>query len=502
MKHILILILFFTFSLPGKAQVENSSSTTLTCDPFNPEDTTGQMVWELVNRYEIYSHFAKENEMRGNKSYAEGLKSLFNEQAMVPNDLNPTSLEQLLQQVSIKDYASSGLAKGGQKFFLVTEKKLFEASRSTDSEDYIGYVRVFKIFSDTARLKKEYDLGVMYEMEIRLWGDSLQAEISNITLVDNKIYEHYMLSGFGYHGNSDLLITNNISSLLTYKEPPKPKVPKQTKSGFFLHGGYLFTNYLYPENITGNQNPNTSYSGTEYGYVAGLQYQKVYGEKGFFGILFGVEYEIDYYDFEYNNIRLNYTLDCDGNTLKDLEGNLYESKQVDVSSYAEKGEISLIRPEVGLFFNLGLGKGANLQLFGLVGNAFISSKSYDATATVSYTGYANGLELTDRPELGFYNDLQVDFSNDLANLQGFMFYRLGASLDLNLSKWLAFSILGEYRGSMTYALRFREFNCAFLDPNDPRTFVSKFDYTNVSRFYDAFGIQAGFKIYIKEKKKQ
>jgi hypothetical protein len=83
-----------------------------------------------------------------------------------------------------------------------------------------------------------------------------------------------------------------------------------------------------------------------------------------------------------------------------------------------------------------------------------------------------------------------------------MFYRLGATLDINLAKWLAFSLMGEYRGSMTYAMRFREFNCAFLDPADERTFVSQFDYLNKSRFYNAIGVQAGFKIYIKEKKKQ
>jgi hypothetical protein len=500
MKHLLTFALLFAFVVQSFAQGQDLNANKIVCDPFNPEDTTGQIVWDLVNSYEKHSHFARESEMRGNKSYAEALTKLFNDQAMVPNDLG--TFEQLIQKVSIADYAAAGLGKGGQKFFLVTEKKPFEATRAPESDDYIGYLRVFKIFSDTARLGKEYDLGLLYELEIRLWGDSLQAEISNITLVDNKIYERYMLSGFGYHGNSDLLISNNLNKLIVYKEPPKPKVPKQTKSGFFLHGGYLFTNYLYPEAINGNQNPNTSFSGSEYGYVAGLQYQKVYGEKGFFGILFGLEYEMNFYEFQHNNIRLTYTLDCDGNPLKDLEGNPYDSRMVNVSNYSEQGEITFIRPEVGLFFNLGLGKGANVQLFGLVGNAFISSKSYTASATVSYTGFANGLELNNRPELGFYQDKEVDFNGDLANLQSFMFYRLGASLDINLAKWLAFSILGEYRGSMTYALRFREFNCAFLDPADSRTFVSKFDYANASRFYDAFGIQAGFKIYIKEKKKQ
>ncbi len=500
MKHILVFSLFILTSAQSFAQQKNAATNTITSDPFNPEDTTGQLIWNLVNRYETYSHFAREDEMRGNKSYAEGLLSLFNQQAMVPYDLG--TAEQLLQKVSIADYAAAGLSKGGQKFFLVIEKKIFEATRTSEKEDYIGYVRLFKIFSDTARINKEYDLGMMLELEIRLWGDSLRAEISNITLVDNKIYERYMLSGFGYHGNSDLLISNNLNNLIIYKAPPKSKVPKQTKSGFLLHGGYLFTNYLYPEAINGNQNPNTSFSGTEYGYVAGLQYQKVYGEKGFFGILFGVEYEMNAYDFEYNNIQLSYTLDCDGNPLKDLEGNPYDRRLVDVSNSVEQGEITFIRPEVGLFFNLGLGKGANVQLFGLVGNAFIASKSYNAMATVSYTGFANGLELGNRPELGFYEDLEVTFNGDLANLQSFMFYRLGASLDINLSQWLAFSILGEYRGSMTYALRFSEFNCAFLDPADPRTFVSKFDYANASRHYKAFGIQAGFKIYIKEKKKE
>jgi len=55
---------------------------------------------------------------------------------------------------------------------------------------------------------------------------------------------------------------------------------------------------------------------------------------------------------------------------------------------------------------------------------------------------------------------------------------------------------------MTYALRFREFNCAFLDPADERTFVTQMDQLSASRYYDAIGIQAGFKIFIKEKKRQ
>lgn len=500
MKKIVCLLTICLIGLALNAQRLDSSPFKLTCDPFNPEDSTGQLVWNLLNNYEIYSHFGREGEMRGNKTYASQLKSLFDEHAMVTNDLG--TYEQLTQKVTISEYVETGLAKGYQKFLLVAEKKIFEANRSSETEDYIGYVQVFKIFSDTARLKKEYDLGMLYELEIRFWGDSLQAAISNITVVENKVYEKYMLSGYGYHGNSQLLISNNLGRLLTFKEPPKPKEPKQSKSGFYLHAGYLFTDYLNPEAIKGNLNPNTRFSGSEFGYVGGLQYQIGFGDKDLFGILFGVEYELNYYQIDHSDILFEYTLDCDGKPLRDLEGSPYDKKLVEVSSYSENGDITYIRPEVGLFLNLGLAEGFNLQLFGLVGNSFIANKSYKANALVSYTGYLGDFTLSERPELGFYKDLEVEFDNNLQTLQSFMFYRIGATADINLAKWLAFSIMAEYRGSMTYALRFRQFNCAFLDPADSRTFVSQFDYANASRFYNAFGLQAGFKIFIKEKKKQ
>jgi hypothetical protein len=391
-----------------------------------------------------------------------------------------------------------------QPYTLISERNTFTAKRQDTTEEYIGYARVFKVFSDTARLYKQYEKGVMYEFEIRINTDSLTGVISNITLIDNKIYTNYLISGFGYQGNSRMLVSNNLNKLVSYKEPPKPKISKWTKSGFVLHGGYLFTNYLSPERFSNNLNQSTGFSGNEYGYVAGLQYQKVYGDNGLFGILFGVEMEINYYDFNYNALRFEYFTDCDGNPLVDLEGGAYDKKEVLVNNYQETGEMTYIRPEIGLFLNLQLGRASNFQLFGTVGNAFILESNYDATATVSYTGFDQDfpdVPVTE-PNLGFYQDLEVPFSGEHQNLQNFFFYRFGATLDFKLANWLAFSILAEYRGSMTYAMRFREFNCAFLDPADQRTFVSKFDYLNTSRYYNAIGVQAGFKIMIKEKKPQ
>jgi hypothetical protein len=503
MKRLLTtLAILFAFVANMQAQVQaDSTLDVISCNPFNPEDTLGQIVWNLANDYERFGHFGKIEERSARKEYIKQFKTLFAPNTMLPNDLE--GFEQLVQQLSIEKYVEKAATKGYQEYTLISERGTFTASRQDSAEDYIGYARVFKVFSDTARLDKEYERGVMYEFEIRINTDSLSGQISNITLLDNKIYSNFMMAGFGYQGNSRMLVSNNLNKLVKYKEPEKPKVPKWTKSGFFLHGGYLFTNYLSPESFRNNLNQSTSFTGEEYGYVAGLQYQKVYGDQGVFGILFGVEMEINYYDFNHNALKFDYFTDCDGNALVDLEGGPYDKREVNVSSYQESGEITYIRPEIGLFLNLGLGRAANLQLFGTVGNAFVFESKYDATVLVSYTGYQNGIEnpIQDQPNLGFYKDLEVPFSGEHQSLQNFMFYRLGATLDFRLANWLAFSVLAEYRGAMTYAMRFREFNCAFLDPADERTFVTQFDQLSSSRLYNAVGIQAGFKIFIKEKKR-
>lgn len=505
MKKLLSIIAVLCVFVP-KMHAQNQADSTLsviTANPFNPEDTIGQIVWNLANDYETYGHFGMIDQGSVKQQYIEEFKKLFAPNTMLPNDLE--GFEQLVQKVGIDQYAEKANSKGYQAYTLISERGTFTATRQDSAEDYIGYARFFKVFSDTARLDKEYERGVMYEFEIRINADSLTGQISNITLIDNKIYSNFMMSGFGYQGNSRMLVSNNLNKLVSYKEPEKPKVAKWTKSGFFLHGGYLFTNYLSPERFRNNVNQSTSFTGEEYGYVAGLQFQKVYGEKGVFGILFGLEMEINYYDFTHNALRFDYFTDCDGNPLVDLEGGPYDKREASVSSYEESAEITYLRPEIGLFLNLGLGRAANLQMFGTVGNAFLFDNTYDALATVSYSGIKNDVSenpITDRPELGFYKDLEVPFTGEQQALQNFMFYRLGATLDFKLANWLAFSILAEYRGSMTYALRFREFNCAFLDPADERTFVTQMDQLSASRYYDAIGIQAGFKIFIKEKKRQ
>ena len=233
-----------------------------------------------------------------------------------------------------------------------------------------------------------------------------------------------------------------------------------------------------------------------------MQFQKAYGTNGFFGILFGVEYEINYYDFSHKNVTLSYTTDCDGNALTDLEGGVYDRKLADISKYDETGEMHYLRPEIGLFINVPFTSWLGIQFFGTLGNAFVFQNSYAANATVSYSGVKGDYQVENEPALGFYTDKEVEFSGSLNNLQNFMYYRFGASLDINLARWLALSLQAEYRSSLTYAIRFRDYSCIFSDPDDMRSFVSQFDALKESRLYNAVALQAGFKIYLKEKRRQ
>lgn len=496
----MICAVLVLFAVPKHILAQGVVLDSVVCDPYNPEDTVGEVVWNLLNDYDRFGHFGYATERKAKKEYVEAFKNLFVPLTMVPNDLE--GVEQIIQTKNIHEFINVGARKGYVPYTLIAEKTEFKGAKGEDDTVFTGYVRLFKLFSDTARIGKEYELGVYYELEIQLNTSSLRAWISNITLIDQQLYTNFLLNAFGYQGNSQIMLSYNLNKLIGYKEPPKPKVAVLTKSNYHVHAGYVATDYMGAESFAFNENPNATFGSSQYGFVGGLHYQKAYGTNGFFGILFGFEVEQNTYSLTHRNITMSYTRDCDGNLLTDLEGGEYDQKRGEIALVEESGQMTLLRPEVGLFINVPFTTKFNIQFYGALGNAFKLNSTYSANATVSYSGTKDDYIVEDEPALGFYTNKVVLYSGTHNNVQNFMFYRMGASFDMNVMPWLAFSLQVEYRSSLTYAMRFRNYPCLYQDPDDLRSFVSQFDALKTSRSYNAVGFQAGFKIFLKEKRQQ
>ena len=503
MKKLLLmigtLVLLVFVPRPSVAQLSTRLDSVV-CNPYNPEDTVGEVIWNLLNEYNRFGHFSNTLERTTKTAYKQWMQQMFVPLTMLPNDL--LGSEQFSDIVSIDDYIVLGEKRGYVPYTLIAGKVKFCGVKSPKDTVYTGYVRLFKLFSDTVRLDKEYELGVFYELEIQLNTETLRAWISNVTFLDQRLYTNFLLTSFGYQGNSEILLTNNLDQLVGYKPPPKPKVAVLTKSNYNLRAGYVSSGYLKAENFLMNENPEAFNSSVQSGILGGFQFQKAYGTKGFFGILFGLEYEKQTYEIAHRNISLRYTRDCDGNVLTDLEGGTYERKRADISVIDESGQMTYIRPEVGLFINIPFKPNVTIQVFSALGNAFRLSSTYQAQAIVSYSGTKEDYVIENEPALGFYTDQVVNYSGRHQNAQNFMFYRLGLAFDFQLAPWSALSLQVEYRNALTYALRFRNYPCIYLDPDDMRSFVSQLDALNSSRSYNAVALNLGIKIFLKEKRQQ
>lgn len=489
-------LMIFALMLSSIARAQEKVEL-ITCDPYNPEDTLGEVVWNLLNDYDRFGHFNNYGQTTGSTMFAERFTGLFLSNSMLVNDLGGTV--DTVTPVSIMKYVELGMKNAYYSYLMVAEKKPFTAKKVADDTAFIGYVKVFKVYSDTARFDKIYELGAIYELEITLNADSLWAHISNISLVNKSVFTNFMLNNYGYQNNSQVLLTNNLSRVVGYKAPEPPKVPVASKSNLFFYGGLLAPNYLQPEAIAHNISLNSNYSGSQSGYFGGLQWQKAYGKKGRYGLIIGAEFEHNSFSFRQENLVLEYFANCDGSVLTDFEGQSYNKRVAEIPLHEESGELQFIRPHLGLFFNFPLNTKINLQLLGTFGTSMVFASNYQASSAVSYTGQKDNFEINDRPELGFYSNRSMEFSGELNALQNFMSYSAGFSFDFNLGKRVALSLGGSYRSSATYALGFKPSDCLYLSPDEPSTFTSQLNALNQSRKYDAFAAQIGFKIYLNEK---
>lgn len=464
---------------------------------FQPEDSLGFIVLKTLDKFERFGHFGAMENGRKDARFIQNYMNLFEPGAMMPDDLTDTVIQEAL--VSKANYEQLAKNHGFFTYVLFIEKQdTTRAVKRDNLPDYYTTLRFFKLFKDKAIMGDTCQHGAIYEVDLRIQADTALVTIENIRLAKNGDHRFFYLGNYGRHIYSPILIASRLESLVVPIPPPYKPTSQPTKSNLFIHAGYVQTSFLQPEALRNNLNTNYAFSGSEWGRSIGLKYQKAFSPKDIFGIFAGLEYEENFYDFKHTDASFVYTEDEFGDALIDLEGSLYDRKYTEMASYDEKGTLTYLKPEVGLFFNL-VGKRLNLQLIGSVGNAFLMTHTYEANAMVSYEGEIEDLGVRiNQEELGFYSDLEKSFQGNLTEAQSYMFYKAGAGLDILLGQRIGISFLFEYRRSFTYALRKESTQLMFLDPDTGSGFESQFNTLSDSRLYNALSLQMGIKIYLNE----
>ncbi len=462
---------------------------------FNPDDSIGSRVFNVLDAYEKFGHFGDAEDASKNVAFLNEFVSLFDESATLPDDLSDSIIK--LPAISIAQYKVLGKQKGHQAYILVIERKDVTVARKKDeSGNYYARVKIFKLFNSKAIIGAHQKHGAIYSVGLRINKNANEVKITDIVFTPEDEFFNFKLGNYARHIYSAILVSNKLNSLVIQVPQTNERKTIPSKSNFFIHAGYQQTAFLEPEAMRNNLNTNYAFSGTEQGRSIGIKFQKAMGIKERFGWFIGVEYELNDYDFVHTDARFLYTLDQNGNPLVDREGTPYDKKHVDVASYQETGTLSYLKPEIGMFLNMG-GKVLNFQLLGSVGNAFKLSSTYQAQSTVSYLGEIIGKgDPISEDALGFYTDLQTNFGGDHKEVQNFLFYKAGAGLDIIMGKHFGLSLLFEYKGSFNDAITKNTSELMFLDPDTGAGFISQFNTLSDSRLYNALSFQAGIKFYL------
>lgn len=490
---LLMLISMSGVAQPGSLKADSSK---IFVDLFNPEDTLGETIFNALDEFEKFGHFGSVEDGFKSKKYVKGFFNLFELDAKLVDDLTDTILG---SQVTLSEYRDLVNKKNYNHYALFLERDSAIATKIVGSNYYELSLRMFKLFSDKAIIGDKYKHGAIYKVSLKFRLDTSVVKFTDVTLEEGKEYQDFILGNYGRHIYSTLLMSNNVESLAKPVPPPYVPTSQPTRSNFFIRAAMQYTDIFSPEAFAGNLDPAYSYSGTEDGRSFGFFYQKAFAKKDIFGLTLGVEYEQNSYQFRHDNAYFVYDSDENGDPLMDLEGTPYNYKHVFLQSHLEDGTLNFVKPEIGLFFNLGQGW-FNVQLLGSVGNAFLLESRYDARTTVSYEGEMDGVGTIQEPALGFYNNLEVTSSGTHNEVQSFMFYKGGLGLDFIIEERIGISLLAEYKSSFTYMIRKNSAGKPFLDPDTGAGFGSQFDYLNESRNYQGFSVQAGIKIYLNEKR--
>ncbi len=491
----LFMVVFSTF-----AQAQSLKNTeTISFQLFNPEDSIGKEVFSQLDKFERFGHFGNVEDRAKNGQYISNYVNLFVKGAKVPDDLSDTIIGK--KEITIEEYENLARKAPVFPYVLILEKQDTTKALKVDSSGfYYTTFRFFKLFDKRAIIGKVYKHAAIYSVGFKFRLDTSESYFTEIRKLEGDEFTDFKLGSYGRFIYSEILLSNDLTTLPKPLPPPYVPTSTPTKSNFFLYGGYLLTNFLAPENYKGNSNTNYSGTGQESGYSVGLKYQKGFGQNDLFGIIVGVEYEMNMYDFTQNDMSFEYSEDNDGNSLVDLEGGEYDKKYVDVSTYKENGDLSFIKPEIGLFLNFGKKK-VNFQIIGAIGNAFLLQTNYSNRSITSSKGeiFGSGKPISGE-HLGFYNQLETNFTGEFTEAQSYMFWKMGAGVDFKFGDRIGFSLSAEYRKSFTYVLRKNTADQAFLDPDKNLGYGSQFNVLSESRNYSAIAIVAGFKIYLNEKR--
>ncbi len=508
-KLVFILLIFFSqsfFAQTENVQPPSDSLASIIVDPFNHQDKLGQAVYMTFLDFERLGHFAEVNSHFTNNKTIRLYTKLFSEGAFVPNDLTKDTL--VGAPISIDEYAENAKKHNGYfKYKLILEKKLINATR-IDSDTYIGTYNLFKLFSENAVIDEAYSHGAVYKLELEFNLSGSEVKITNVTMLPDSEYHNFKLGKFGYTKDFRLLASNNLNSLiqtasltqLTNLKPPKDSADYRAQPAIVFLGSYIIPDYLSGSGFTENINPYAGSSSTQSGWSTGLRLLLPLGKKGNLNLFFGLEYEQNNYNVQYNNLQFIYKTDVLGNPLEDLEGTAYDEKWVDVSDFEEIGKLTFIKPEVGLLYKIHFGEKIKLNLLGAVGYSYLSQSEFKIETTVSYRGKIYGFgDPISQEELGFYNDYKKTNFGEITNASSFYYFKYGGSLDFKLGKQNFLSLGFEIRTGLSPVLSAGQAFFPFLDPEINDTFLSS--YTNVpeDRMYQSMAIVLSYKYQIRRK---
>lgn len=508
---------------PPKVKVSPMPQT-ITFNPFNPEDTLSEHFGYLLNNYFAFGKFQEPFNALTGKSSKDIFMSLFTPQAHIANDLGAPA--NFTSKIPIKDYATQAAAKRPRNYELFLQKGLVvEGKLDTLQRDYVAEYPIFKLFADKALHRYPYQLGAIYILRIRINAKKHTFLIEDIRIEEGNVFENFALGGFNFQGDSPLLITSSLESLVrdvkeaidpndlkrrdsqmalqsynaTEKSKSEDKRRVLTRSNISVTVGLHIPEYMAPIPVPQNTSEDASYTGTQSGDGLGVIYQKVVGKNDGFGWFVGLSYNRMYFNASYENLGIVYNQSPNGEPLQDLEGNKYDYRFVDVHQFKDVGYLNYLTPEFGFLLNIHLGKGAYFQATSSLAHHSLIQNTSNTSGIVSYRGQVDGQGAPiSQDELGFYTNKEVEWSRSFTEMQSFMAYHLGLSLNIMLGQKMAFYLEGRYNHSLAYAIRQKvNTDLPFFDI-DENSWKSPMNYLPESRHFQSFSIQAGLRYYLFE----
>jgi len=538
---ITVAITCLLFGMQAVAQIRNTTAPepqtsivllppmadSIVFNPFYAEDSLSEAFSILLNHYFKYGKFEKPYDAFSGKQGRVFFQELFTPNAMVVNDLG--KINGFMTQLPIAQYVNQASTKRPPNYEFFVEKGLMVvAYADTVARNYVAEYPVFKLFADKAVYRNPYELGAIYTIKVRINLDSFDIKIEDVVIKEGHLFQNFSLGGFGFQGDSPLLLTNNLNGLVRSaeeaidpniyqkkdtkmarisdnskpkKKPKSERVSTITKSNINFKAGLLYPDMFKPNMIPQNTNDDATIRTSQGGESIGIAYQKTVGKKDGFGWFIGVNYNRLDFKSTYENLGMIYTQDPIGSPLFDLEGNAYAFRHVQVPTFTDVGYLSYVTPEFGLLFNIHLGAGAHFQISGSISHNTMIENTSITTGVVSYQGQMTGdSPLISQDNLGFYTNREVEWNRPFDEFQNFMAYHAGLSLNIMMGERMSIFAEGRYNSSMTYAIRqANNKDLPFFDLGE-RSWKSPMNFLPESRNFKTFSLSIGLRFYLNEKR--